>query len=237
MRRHTGTPPDSELAQSSADTLKLTTCRGASMASTEKDTAFLNRVGGKRIADRQIDELIGLARGLIADGRIEQSEVEFLQTWLAANSAITEQPLIAKLYDRVAEVLRDGVVDSDEKAELLDTLDRFTTRDVELGEVLKSTTLPLCHPAPTLAFEGRRYCFTGTFSYGTRKVCEDAVTARGAAAGSLTQKTTVLVIGIYATESWKHSAFGHKILRACEWRDAGLPISIVAEEHWAKALN
>ena len=209
---------------------------GLKMASQEKDTAFLNRVGGQRIADRQIDEMIGLARGLIADGRIEQSEVEYLQKWLAANQAITDQPLIAKLYRRVAEILHDGVVDADEKTELLDTLNRFTTRDIELGEVMKSTTLPLCDPAPTLTFDGKRYCFTGTFTYGTRKACEGAVVSRGALAGSLTQKTSILVIGVYATESWKHSSFGNKILQACEWRDGGLPISIVSEDHWVKAL-
>lgn len=202
-----------------------------------KDSAFLNRVGGSRIAERQIDELIGLSRGLIADGRIEQSEIEFLQAWLAANRAITDQPLIARLYDRISEVLADGIADIDEKNELLITLDQFTSRDVALGEVLKSTSLPLCDPAPVLSFEGQRYCFTGTFNYGTRKICEDAVTARGALAGSLTQKTKVLVIGVYATESWKHSSFGNKILQACEWRAEGIPVSIVAEDHWVKALS
>lgn len=174
---------------------------------------------------------------VIADGRIEQSEVEYLQKWLAANMAVTEQPLIRTLYARVAEILKDGLVDDDEKAELMDTLSRFTTRDIELGEVLKSTSLPLCDPAPTVSFEGWRYCFTGTFNYGKRKDCEAAVTTRGAIAGSLSQKTKVLVIGAYATESWKHSAFGNKILEASEWRDAGIPISIVSEDHWVKALG
>jgi NAD-dependent DNA ligase len=208
-----------------------------SRPTAEKDAAFLNRVGGKRIADRQIDEMIGLARGLIADGRIDQSEVEFLQKWLAANMALTEQPLIRTLYARITEVLKDGLVDTEEKAELMDTLCRFTTRDMELGEVLKSTSLPLCDPMPTLNFEGWRYCFTGTFNYGKRKDCEDAVTSRGAIAGSLSQKTKVLVIGIYATEAWKHSTYGNKIIEACDWRDAGIPISIVSEEHWVKALR
>lgn len=41
------------------------------------DSNFYNRVGGDRIASRQIDELIGLARGLLADGKINESEVEF----------------------------------------------------------------------------------------------------------------------------------------------------------------
>lgn len=45
------------------------------------DSELLNRVGGERISARQIDELIGLARGITADGMLHQSEVEFLQKW------------------------------------------------------------------------------------------------------------------------------------------------------------
>jgi hypothetical protein len=76
------------------------------------------------------------------------------------------------LYRRVNEILADGVLDADEHTELLDTLNSFSNRDFELGEVLKPTTLPLCNPPPNLTFEGRSYCFTGTFNYGQRKYCE-----------------------------------------------------------------
>ena len=102
--------------------------------------------------------------------------------------------------------------------------------------MLKATTLPVCDPAPSLIFGGRSYCFTGTFNYGGRKECEGIVTSRGGRAGSLTKKTDVLVIGLYATESWKHSSFGNKILTACAWRDEGVPISIVSEQHWTSFL-
>jgi NAD-dependent DNA ligase len=203
----------------------------------ERDDAFYNRVGGDRIASRQIDELIGLARGLVADGQINQPEAEFLRKWLVANSVVSDQPVIRVLYRRVTEMLSDGVLDDDEMVELLETLNRFSSSDFELGEVLKSTSLPLCDPAPSLTFPGQRYCFTGTFNYGQRKHCEAAVASRGAEFGSLTQRTNVLVVGVYATDSWKHSSFGNKILQACEWRDQGLPISIVAEPHWRTHLD
>jgi NAD-dependent DNA ligase len=182
---------------------------------------FYNRVGGDRISSRQIDELIGIARGLVADNQVNQAEVEFLQKWLVANVVISDQPIIRVLYQRVSEVLADGVLDDDEKVELLDTLNRFSNRDFELGEVLKATSLPLCDPAPHLDFAGQRYCFTGTFNYGQRKHCEQAVVERGGEIGSITRETDVLVIGIYATESWKHSSFGDKILKACKMRDQG----------------
>ncbi|MCQ0986416.1 BRCT domain-containing protein [Jiella marina] len=201
------------------------------------DDAFKNRVGGDRIASRQIDELVGIARGVAADGRINQAEAEFLQKWLAANADVSAQPLFQTLYRRIGEMLVDGVLDDDEQAELLDTLNRFADRSFELGEALKATTLPLCDPAPVLSFDGKAYCFTGTFVFGKRKDCEAAVKDRGATAGSLTRSTSVLVIGAYATESWKHSAFGNKILKAVDMRTAGLPISIVSEQHWTQHLT
>ncbi len=194
---------------------------------------FYNRVGGDRIGSRQIDELIGIARGLVADKQINQAEVEFLQKWLAANLHISDQPVVRVLYNRITEMLADGIIDDEEKVELLDTLKQFSNRDIGgLGEILKSTSLPLDEPEPALTFAGQRYCFTGTFNFGCRKECERAVGNLGAEVGSLTQKTNVLVVGIYATDSWKHSSFGNKIMKASQWRDAGLPISIVSEIHW-----
>lgn len=200
------------------------------------DDELQNKLGGDRISARQIDELIGLARGLAADGDLNKAEVEFLQKWLAANAGISDHPVIRTLYSRVNEVLADNVLVDDEKAMLLETLGSFSDRTFELGEVLKSSTLPLCDPAPHLSFEGQTYCFTGTFLFGQRKDCERAVLERGALCGSLTQKTDILVVGAYATDSWKHSSFGNKILKAVNWRDEGRSISIVSEAHWAAHL-
>lgn len=200
------------------------------------EEGFRNTVGQDRITSRQIDELVGLARGIAADCAINQAEAEFLQKWLAANVVISHQPLIRRLYERVNTILSDGVADPEECRDLLDTLNSFSNRDFELGEVLKATTLPLCYPAPALQFNDYRYCFTGTFNYGGRRECEEAAAERGAQCGSLTMKTDVLVIGMYATESWKHSSFGTKIIKAVDMREAGLPISIVAEDHWVRHL-
>lgn len=200
------------------------------------DEQTYNRLNGDRLQSRQVDELIGLARGLTADGSINQSEVQFLETWLASNLAISHQPLIATLYDRVRGILEDGIADAEECQDLFTALNAFASGDAVLGEAQKPTSLPLCQPAPQVIFMGKNFCFTGTFSFGQRKHCEEAVGLRGGAGSSLTKNTNYLVIGAYATESWKHSSFGNKILKAVEMRSSGVPLSIISEEHWSAHL-
>lgn len=195
-----------------------------------------NRLNSDRLQSRQVDELIGLARGLIADGSINPAEVHFLENWLVSNLSVSQQPLIATLYNRVSAILADGVADQEECNDLFATLSALTAGDAEVGEASKASTLPLCQPAPEVRFDGMAYCFTGTFTFGQRKHCQEAVISRGGSGGSLTRSTDYLVIGSYATESWKHSSFGNKILKAVDMRDAGVPISIISEDHWAKHL-
>jgi NAD-dependent DNA ligase len=140
------------------------------------------------------------------------------------------------LLDRVSAMLCDGDFSADEQTELFELLQGLSGGRIELGEVFKSSDLPVCVPKPELQFERIRYCFTGTFAFGERKACEAAIFERGGDAGSLTKKTQVLVIGAYATGSWKHSSMGNKIIKAVEFRQQGLPISIVDEAHWRQFL-
>lgn len=199
------------------------------------DDNHLASLGRPRIASRQIDELIGIARALTADDLITDAEVQMLKSWLAVNHDVTKEPLLRDVGRRVEEILADGRVDADECSDLLALLKGLCSPSGD-GELMQSASLPLNYPAPPLSFEGRRYCFTGTFHFGRRNACEAAVSELGASAGSLTQKTDYLVVGVYATESWKHSSFGAKILRAAEWRDKGISIAIVGEKHWTAEL-
>jgi NAD-dependent DNA ligase len=193
-----------------------------------------------RIARRQkLDELIGLARGLTADGVLNQSEVEYLEKWLVAHSQVVRaSPVTQTLHRRVAEMLSDGVVDPQERAELFDTLSRFSGNDFELGEVFPSTSLPFCDPVPLITFPGQAFCLTGIFKRGGRSACEAEIRERGGTIHvALTQKTNYLVVGAYASQDWKHSSFGTKILKAIEYRDRNIGTKIIGEDAWSKALE
>jgi NAD-dependent DNA ligase len=134
-------------------------------------------------------------------------------------------------------MLQDRERHSEESKSLFETLEKFTGNDIELGEALKSCKLPLDEPPPLLEFTGQRYCFTGTFAFGTRTDCEAAVQNLGGECGSLTLKTNYLIIGAYATESWIQSSYGRKIERAVELKQEGHEIRIVGETHWASAVR
>lgn len=196
-----------------------------------------NMFNRARIDDRQVNELLGLAKGMIADGLINQSEAEFLRNWLVANKETSSNPVVRTLLKRVNEMLFDNSFQKEEADELLGSLRAFSSGDIEIGELIKSSTLPLDNPVPEVLVSGQRFAFTGTFAFGSRRDCEAVVRDLGGIPDRLSQSTNYLVVGIYATDSWAHSAFGRKIEQAVEWRDCGIPISVIGETHWRNAIR
>jgi len=189
----------------------------------------------KDIQDRQIDTLIGLSKGLSADGKIDQTEAEFLLSWLIQAKQSTTNPIIENLLNKVSVMLEDGILDAEESAELLAILRTITGEASEIGEFAKTTSLPIDHPLPPIQFQGMSFLFTGTCAFGTRKQCQEATeTLGGINAKGVTKSLNYLVLGTYVTDSWAHESFGRKIEKAMEYRDNGVPLVIVTEAHWVR---
>ena len=114
----------------------------------------------KPMADRQIDQLIGLAQGILADGIVSQAEAEMLQSWLRLNHR-TDNPYVSQLLDQVEQVLADGVLDEDEGRELHDALMSWIGGGGADGEESTTASLPL-DPAPRqVRIGGNIFVFTG----------------------------------------------------------------------------
>ena len=189
------------------------------------------------IADRQIDTFVGLAKGMVSDGVIVQAEAEYLKNWLIANSAIIRNPRLEGLWQRVSEMLQDGVLDNSEASELLSTLRTWTGDAIESGELLKSATFPINQPAPLIEFDGRHFLFTGTASTGLRRDCHAIVERLGGIAENIvTRRLDYLIIGEYCTDEWKHETYGRKIETAETYRAKWGKPAIVTEEHWISFL-
>ncbi|CAA9299140.1 MAG: hypothetical protein AVDCRST_MAG89-331 [uncultured Gemmatimonadetes bacterium] len=197
------------------------------------------RLGAARRADRAVQELLGLARGMIADGEVARSEADALVRWIEVNAEEQDVWPISTIADRLRRVYADGEVDADERAELLGLLSSVTGELPGTAAAMnRATRLPLDDPQPPLRFGGHVYVFTGKFAFGTRGACQQAVEARGARCGvSVSQKTNVLVIGALGNADWIHSSHGRKIEQAVHYRTNGVPLQIVSEEHWTGCLR
>lgn len=199
---------------------------------------IFTRFNRKSIDDRRIDTLIGVSKGLIADEAINQSEAEFLLSWLIQNQQSSDHPILVNLLSRVEAMLVDGVLDDEESRELLSILKSISGETSEVGELAKSSTLPIDSPCPDVLVEGKRFCFTGTFCYGSRKLCHEVVASRGGIVSkNVTLKLDYLVLGAYVSDGWVHESYGRKIETAMDYRSRGYPVSIISEEHWANELG
>ncbi|MCD7039991.1 BRCT domain-containing protein [Pseudomonas sp. MAFF 311095] len=191
-----------------------------------------------RIDRRSADALIGITAGLTADGKINQLEAEFLKSWIETHLIHLEDPVVNILYQRLASMLGDGVLDEDESVELLEILHQFTGLPVGIPQRTASvSSLPLNDPIPELDWLDRVFLFTGVMAYGPRKDCESLVIERGGVIGnSVSKKVHFLVVGSIGNEQWLHSAYGTKIKKAVELRNSGAPIAIISENHWQQVL-
>jgi BRCT domain type II-containing protein len=100
-----------------------------------------------------------------------------------------------------------------------------------------ATMLPLDQPPPVIEWIGMADVFTGQFAFGPRRDCEREVEKRGGrCAGNITTRTSFVVIGTFGSRDWVHTAFERKIEKAVSYREAGVPLRIVADDHWASTL-
>lgn len=193
----------------------------------------------KRRSDRTVDELLGLAKGIIADEDVNQQEAEFLQKWLKKNHWASEDPMVNKISARVETMLVDNILDHEEQKELLELLSMFTGVIPPAEEIENMTsTLPLDQPAPDIIFEDKAFCFTGKFLSGSRKDCHRETMQRGGMVkGGVSKIIDYLVIGIVGSRDWIHTSYGRKIENVMNFKRNGCEIYIVSEDHWIKQIN
>lgn len=187
-------------------------------------------------AARSTDELIGLCKGIIADGRVCECEAKFLLDWFQRNHADLNEWPARVILERVNRAFLDDFrFDETELKEIHDVIKSTIGTRAPSAET-PATDLPLS-PVENLEIWGKSFCFTGKFIYGNRKDCERAVEEQGGIPrGNVAMDLDYLVVGSIGSRDWKHSSFGTKILKAVELREIGLPLSIVSEEFWAKYL-
>lgn len=190
-----------------------------------------------RLLRRSCESLIGIASGLVADGELNDMEIRFLATWLAEHPELASTWPGEIVYKRVKEVLFDGVVTPVERDYLCKTLGELAGGAFsESGAAASAPSdLPL-DQSVAVSIREASFCFTGEFAFGTRAACERAVHQREGRVSSVGKKLDYLVIGQMASRAWRYSAFGSKIEAAMKLKQEGIPLAIVSEQQWVRAL-
>lgn len=195
-------------------------------------------VRAEAVADRDIDELVGIVKGVLADGQVVADEARFLVSWIETHTAAGQAWPARVLYPRLRAALADDHIHPYEERELLGLLlSAVGSNAPAAGIPSASTALPLCDPQPTITFTDRRFCFTGSCYSGTREWCERQVLERGGVISTVSRKLDYLVIGEIGSRDWVHSTHGRKIEKAIDYRTSGTPLAVVAEKHWHAHLS
>jgi hypothetical protein len=200
-------------------------------------SATINR---KRRIERDVSEMLGLAKGILSDGVIHDEEARYLRDWGKNHPDALDQWPANLIFTRLSQIFADGQIDESERQELRELLESLIggAASILLGYE-GATALPLDKPAPLICWGPNEiYVFTGKFAFGTRAHCEREVHRRGSfCEQNVTRRTSFLVIGTFGSEDWRQSPYGRKIERAVELRDSGFALRIVGEDHWADALK
>jgi hypothetical protein len=77
-------------------------------------------------------ELVGLCRGVMADGTINLAEAEYIQQWLDERSNLLDSWPASALHSLLTKVLKDGELSETEEQELRDMLEEVVGDPVSL---------------------------------------------------------------------------------------------------------
>lgn len=206
---------------------------------TQRGSTRAGALTAQRRIEQGLAEMVGLVRGVIADGVVSSHEAEHLAKWTRAHPEIATRYPANVLARRLERIFQDGRVDGRERKRLSALLGQLAGNPAGLsGGFRLATDLPLTVPAPDIVFEGQTFVFAGEMAYGPLHACESEVVTRGGSAERVVnRRTDYLVIGTIAADDWAQSAFGPLVDEVVAYRERGVPIAVVSEEQWVEVLT
>lgn len=191
-----------------------------------------------RRIERDLSEMLGLAKGVLFDGAVTDEEARRLLDWTEDHADIISAWPGRVLHQRLRSIFSDGRVTEEERSDLAELLQLLGGHDAGMvGGITTSTELPLDDPPPLVEIPDRVFVLTGRFAYGPRRVCEESLRAIGGwPEPNVTLHTDYVVIGTFASRDWIQTPFGRKIEKAVEYREQHGRPAIIAEDHWAASF-
>lgn len=192
----------------------------------------------QRRIEQGLAEMVGLVRGVVADGVVSSGEATNLSEWTKANPEPAARWPANILTRSLGRIFADGRLDRRERDRLGALLAQLAQNPQGIGRGFPlATDLPITRPEPDVVFEGQTFVFAGELAYGPTRACErEVLELGGTCERSVNRRTDYVVIGSLAASDWAQGAFGTLVDEVVQYRSRGVPIAIITEEHWASAL-
>ena len=196
------------------------------------------KLKSQRRIEQGLAEMVGLVRGVVADGTVSAEEAQRLSEWARENPEIATRYPANLLARRLERIFMDGRADRKERSRLAEMLGQLAENPTGFGGGYPlATDLPLTTPPPEVVFEGQSFVFGGEMAYGPLHACEREVRERGGVCErTINRRTDYVVIGGLAASDWAQTDFGHLIDDVVEYGERGVPIAVITEDHWVNAL-
>lgn len=185
-----------------------------------------------------IQFLAGLIHGIMADGELSDQEVTALSNWVNANDFLSGTYPFDEIHSMLSDVLADRVITQDEREQLMalfsgviDFTSSLNLVESDFAKLRdKYTVTGICAIAPEIAFQDKKFCFTGEFRRASRAdIVAEVVKLGGINRSGVSKNLDYLVVGSAGNPCWAYACYGRKIEEAVALRKQGARILIVNE--------
>ncbi|MBS4036469.1 MAG: BRCT domain-containing protein [Ignavibacterium sp.] len=212
--------------------LKKVNLKDLSKLETKIDADTIHRYNFPKLVKKSIQELQGLSTAIIYDGKIDDSEIELINSWLYKHEEyLTEYPLY-DLNILFKDIFADKVITTDERKKLFDFLN-----SIAAAPSSEAVVEGIFEENPEIIFNSKYFLFTGKLVLGSRSKAQEKVLELGGfCQKGLNLQTDYLVVGDLGSEDYKYSRFGSKIEGAIKYnREKNTNILIVKEKDFVNS--
>ena len=194
------------------------------------------------VVTADIQRLHALLAGIAADCEITEKELRGLSDWLSDHEHLKTCWPYEEVGNHVSRVLGDRNLDPGERQLLQNFFSEFVTisdnRTIVNPQVAQGQSIVgLCTICPDMAFDGKRFGFTGSSSKYTRNQFVEIVESLGGTvAGSISKKLDYLIIGADGNPCWAYACYGRKVEMAVALRREGARILLIHENDFHDAV-
>lgn len=191
-----------------------------------------------------LQTLQGVCHGILADGIIEDEEINQLHNWLNQNEHLNTYWPYDELRSLVLSIVSDRKIDDEERLVLMAFINQFVDiKDSKIKNDVQSEIEDVrisghCTSDPQIEFEGKTFCITGVLRSGSRSSLQKSIQSLGGIpTNSISRNTDYLIVGDNGNPAWAFSCYGRKVEKAIELRKAGHTITLIHEFDFTDILE